>query len=800
MPGKLHIAAAEANGLTKVMQLVEAKEDINKSDENKKRPIDYAVKTGGLETVRYLVEEAKVVITDTIALMEAAAKNHIDVRKYIADLALARGEITVLHRDAYIGFAERLVQALRDEPQKIIEQDKSGKDVFYWLWLTGQKRVLSILKKQAAFKSLPILERDKLLRSITPAFLKGVGVHKDSLSDELYSCLQISNFTDEDYRALLELRSIAVRNLLTEVRSMMAGAAYYDSRPVWVTLNDAEIQFEYAFANYIKIKIPTSADAFTLAVSYVDLGDVYLLRQENFYPSRDQVKNFEAAKSACVSAESILVRNVNKTYPSYYFLLARIYKNFAQNNRLLNRFEKARADMEHAISYLHLCPPSDLQSCKEYYRKIVSYCRLLGEYIFNSQQHTVEVLERTVELGLTRDISISMLSDAYSATNLTKAIRLYKLYDNGKHQETVVNCRAQLTKTVQTMDLKKFKSLINEAHYPLDFASRFKMMFVIESEVESLKMPLSTAREFLSLLIPTQESVPLLQSRWWYDFSCGKESVEISAEILADESAFVASLKHCSDILEHVKIVETEMKQELGKPKNNIAWKLCSDRSGTRLWALAEKLQKETSEMKVHSPGAGININAKLAEAKKCYEKALERGCSYHALPANLFLDDTRVTRDMSKALQQAEVIGPETYNSQLDQCMNNYRKVILAGDIDELCVLIDVKKYPLKEVANQLVNFVIEQTSISASTQREILLVFATRGMECPLGVPLARVFEQLRDGLTSAVRTVLTADTGNVVIDYLVGGANHSLWKKVVSPQTVVAEQKRSGVALRT
>lgn len=698
MPGKLHIAAAN-DAFKELVRLVEEEKlDVNDSDENKIYPLEYAVINHRIDNVNYLLTKAKVDLTKTPHLLEKALRlNHESFIYSLVDQFFDKGLITELSRDFYISYFENVIDMLNNHPEKILEKDKLGRSLFYWIGIKGDEEFKEIILQHKAFTKLSDEERDELLRDLAKGVIKRFEYNHgtdDPFANPFisyFALLKISKYKDEDHRAFAHLRSKFIRNIPGSIIQHLE-----------------------------KIKSPTKDDYFNLADAYIKLGE-----------TEKSKKSFDVAK--------FYLEKSGESHPGYFYQLARIYKSLSELDESSD-IKKAIDELKQSISYLNRCTSADMTLYPDYFKIMLSYCEELGAYI---KRDSCENLENHISIAQLGDVAAADRAAYLLSTgpkkNLKKALQYYA--ELGRDYQDLYNrCRNELLDAVNDNNLMEFTKLITQDSYPLDDDIKrliLNALCVIEPE----KMPVQTKQEFMALILPTKQDVPPGVPQWFYQFSHGENPSTLLAEIQKtahfnpQQITEVKSVEQNEDSEEETqKIVDEKIITTLTKASFDASAKLLTE---------CKKLIMESETLAYGTPNAQEIKKDKNQLALQYFDKACELGFP----PGEISFSDKLKSIDLRRAW--IAYLHNQKYSEQsmiLSECYSAYLQAIEAGDLDAIQVLLDDKQYPFKENAKHLISVIIDNAKLTAITKCEMLYLFISRGMECPLTLPLIEFFDNAK------------------------------------------------------
>ncbi len=715
MPGQLHLAAAQEDYKELVRLVEEEKIDVNEPDENKIYPIEHAVINHRIENVKYLLTAAKADITKTPHLLEKAIRlgdeslTHLLAKKF-----LDKGLITELSHDFYIGYLENIMDSLFQHPEKILEKDKLGRSLLYWISLTTHEvRFKEIILQHKVFTRLTDEEKDELLRDLAKGQMDSTK-YLDSSEypfctdpvDSYYTQLKISKYTDEDYRAFANLR-----------------------------LKHIENSPSFVIQNLEKIKSPTTNDYFNLVDAYTDLGVKEWDR-----------KSFESAFS--------YLGKIDENCPGYYYHSARLCMSMTerwQNIKLIIDTTKE------AISFLNRCTPNDMTTYSDYFQTLLSYCKKLSDCTFSyytyHNKDSVNDLENLISIaqsshGEAADKVATLLSTG-PKKNLNKALQYYsELGRTDEYQRIYNNCQNELIQAITHNNLIEFSNRIKQDSYPLDNKMKRVLLSTLYS-LEPEKMSAKTKQEFIALILPTKKDVPAGVPQCFYEFAQGKDPNLLLAEI--KKAADFDPQFPAKNTSEDDEDFEKEFKENLDENiTNKLA--LASFESSAKLLEKCKHLLSESESIVCDTQSAEKIKKDKIDLALQYFSKASELGFSPETMPFSPELLLTDKPRTLIKFFHN-DFFGNS--NEDLIRLFyEDYLKPIATGDLYTIQQLLD-DKYPFKEHTKDLINAIINSNQ-TAVTQYEMLCLFISRGMECPLTLPFVEFFENTKIEIAKKINEI--------------------------------------------
>lgn len=252
MANELHEAAANVHGLELVKQLIEQNNfNINERHTiTSNRPVDYAAQSGSLETLEFLIEEAKVDLNASnrrFNLLFWAQQNNSEVLEYVINpenhiIEQFGDGTTRLHVAALTGQINEIHNLLRLKPSRIRECDTRGNTALYWAALADSPTTINALTSHPAFIHLKNTSKfDPMFRGHIDRFLVTLSLHDEKttssnrikIEKEIIRCLeQIRHKNRIDHSVFLaSLHSLTdnylQENNYTEATAMSIKAVLY---------------------------------------------------------------------------------------------------------------------------------------------------------------------------------------------------------------------------------------------------------------------------------------------------------------------------------------------------------------------------------------------------------------------------------------------------------------------------------------------------------------------------------------------------------------------------------------------
>lgn len=739
MPGKIHLAAQDAkDNVEKIKQLVEQeKNDPSLSDENDVTPLEYAAKIGNFAIIRYLVEEAKVTIDASRrpSLLELVAPQSVDVRYYLVNHFLKKEIISELAAAVYLGHMEKVHIILSKSPQRITEIDSQGRTLFFWASLLSNQYDKSRMKCLMKHKAFKNLNDDS--RNELWRSAAAASMSKGEPDIAYHQLLEITELSDDDKRKLSEYRYELVDIIRPSNNLQNKPKAY----------RQQEIFYDFAIANWEEIGDKKEEDYYNLAR--------YLAGRLKIYLSLN--KTNEAEKDILVALRIMGTLKAIDCYPEYDSLLFTFHKQLGDCYRRQQKQAQAQLNYKAALDNARKLSFFEVRKKLSDINQVKNQLALVSD-----KKATVQPVDMKYPLVPEKDRQI-------------------------KEQEARISlCELEIKNGNSVQLDKSIKAYL----HPMDDEVKRRLLKAVLKQ-ESLSNDLKA--NLITTIVTKEQEIPLgfPQIVWWSAKDPGQARQHWQAEI-EYKDALIKSFPELG--LDYIsKSLNSKQDQKSLDVMLAIEQRSCVELDThlkTQLRGFYDRcaLTFYGAKQQKYSDVTKEALNTAMMA---CHEKAATFGSQV----GSVFTADS--CADMIKSLRYYQFGHRERYKEVLNECLENYKKVIRSGDVEELYILLDDKNYPINELGQALLDFILNDLSFSTRTPYEMFFALASRGLQCPEDHPLQAEFKQIQTAHNSeafVLGGITRSDKGPVKLmtDYLgiQMRGNHSLfWCK---QQPVASDSK--------
>lgn len=738
MPGKLHLAAADAaNGFLLVKELLETtKIDPNEKDENGLRPLEYALQSGSLDTVEYLIETAHLTLENN-SYLEMAQKNSADVQIYVADKFLNNE----LHRAAYLGFVEEILAILSKSPRQILENSASHKNLFYWIGIQANIPfgVISIIEKNPAFKTLFDNERDALWRGLVAAC-----VMKDKQEIAYKAILQIKKPSDNEYILLAKFRREKSLKIFDFCKTLneKSNVTAEQKHAIKTTIANAEKHLYFAFKNLEHIQNKNNR-------YYEELADCYQLRANIHFSNN---KNNEAINDLKMAIQ-LLEKNTDHAQPDYHKKLSQMYLMLADNYQSVS-ISKTEAALEKTIEHYNLVNPSTIAEGSYYLNIMELYSRLskiyfeqgkeLNKSLIPNTQDNDAITIRTLQLSYYQ--KATNLGHKEAALTLGAISKQFKfIYDNNSNR--AMDCyhfsdQKEYDEQYEKGIKDREWNIDNDFNLDLNAHMRTSAILQLIKHTINAKMTLEKKILIINKILGQKEILPYGIPQWISPY-----------------------LSYPTLLPKNQNSTEGQLNKSLPKDHLQSVYELYNTANQIHLDA-AVKLENDLKK---------IEDNDKKKELIKQMLEELELAAINGHKQANEKLGDIYrkgilAPQDMSKALMHLDLAQSPERNKCYEECINNFKVALDTKNVEVFLNYIDQMNYPLdKRIAQEIVPYILTSHTLNDRKKSMLLTELVARGIEIGIGIPNLNIFSAARTPNKSHAHT----------IDFAVPAFDHNILK---------------------